>query len=68
MLLTRVVEATRNLAVALKSEVDYEHRVGDEQQSAAEEWDQQGRAIGARRQGEHAQRASERDGTARDEH
>lgn len=66
--LTQVVEATRKLADALKSEVDYEHRVGNEQHSASEEWDQSGHAIGGQREGEYARGASQRDDTARNEY
>jgi hypothetical protein len=52
VLLARIVEATRNLAAVLKSEIDYEIRIAPEQRSAAEDWNRQGRALAAQRDGQ----------------
>jgi hypothetical protein len=51
VLLTRVVEATKSLAAALKSEADYEPRITEEQRGAVEEWNCQGRQLAAQREG-----------------
>ena len=51
VLLTRVVEATKSLAAALKREADYEPRISEEQRGAVEEWNSQGRQLAAQREG-----------------
>jgi hypothetical protein len=52
VLLTRIVEATKNLATVLRNEIDYEIRIAAEQRSAAEEWNRQSRAVAAQREGQ----------------